>query len=340
MILRSLPQFEQFITFLRNIQGKVVLIMHSQADPDAVGSAIAVTHFIHVVNPDLSIYTLELELSRLGQKLLEITDFQFYSIGINDVKPPVLCLYLDTNAIIPKLISSENQFVILDHHHLVKLESELAYDFRFNSFHATAEIVACLYYHTKIPLNLQVVKALLAGIIFDTRRFLYADRELFECIDYLLSEYPNAYSEVINYFSSKRSSSEKMACIKAAQRMKKYQIGDKILLFSHVSSFEAAAARALISLGGDVAVVVAHRKNETRISFRTTPDFPQETGISLAKDIIPALIDQYGGTGGGHDGAAGYNSKELEVRSVKNFLFQLFRKVFEKNNISNRASTE
>ncbi|UCE14013.1 MAG: DHH family phosphoesterase [Candidatus Heimdallarchaeota archaeon] len=337
--MRSIPQFEHFVTFLRNIQGTVVLIMHSQADPDAVGSAIAMTHFIQAINPNLSISTLEPDVSRLGQKLLDMTDFQFSFVNINEVKPPCLCILVDTSAINQEFISPENQFVILDHHHLVKLEVELAFDFRFDSFRATAEIVTCLYYQAKIPLKLPVVKALLAGIIFDTRRFLYADRELFECIDFLLSEYPNAYPEVINYFSSKRSSSEKMACIKAAQRMKKFQIGDKILLFSHISSFEAAAARALITLGGDVGVVIANRKNETRISFRTTPDFPMETGISLAKDIIPALIDHFGGTGGGHDGAAGYNSKELEINSVKSFIFQLFKNIFEKKNVK-WASTE
>ena len=325
--MRPVPSYSNFFDYLRNHQGLVILVMHSQADPDAVGSTIALSHLIRVTNPNLTIRTLEPILSILGQKLVDITNFQLNTINIDQVRPPFLCIFLDTSYIDPKLISSDNKFVIIDHHVRTASDAKIAINFQFETFRATAEIVASLYYHAKISLTPQTIKGLLAGIIFDSRRFMYADRELFESVNFLLQDNSDIYLETMKIFSSSRSFSEKLACIRAAQRMKRLQINDKILLFSNVSSFEAAAARSLIFLGGDIAIVIANQKQETRISFRTTPDFSKDTGISLGRDIIPLLIEQFGGTGGGHDNAAGYNSPLLEIGSVKKHLIQLFERV-------------
>jgi nanoRNase/pAp phosphatase (c-di-AMP/oligoRNAs hydrolase) len=325
--MRSIPSYHIFFEFLKKFQGMIVLVMHSQADPDAVGAAIGLTHLIRVLNPNLIIRTLEPTLSALGHNLLEFTNYHLDPIEINQVISPALFVLLDTNFIDPQLIAPGRQFAIIDHHIRTPLEVEIAFDYQLDSFRATTEIIASWYYNEDIPLTQQVIKGLLTGIIFDTRRFLYADRELFDCVNFLLRNNSIIYLETIKLFSSSRSHPEKLACIKAAQRMKRYHINDKILLFSHVSSFEAAAARSLISLGGDIAIVIANRRQETRISFRTSLGFPKETKISLGKDIIPELINKYGGTGGGHDSAAGYNAPPLEIKSVREFLFQLFKKV-------------
>jgi nanoRNase/pAp phosphatase (c-di-AMP/oligoRNAs hydrolase) len=323
-IMRFSPSSKTFFEFLKNFQGMIVLAMHSQADPDAVGAAIGLTHFIRLINPDLMIRTLEPTLSTLALKLLEFSNYHLNPIKIDQIVSPALFVFLDTNFIDPQLIAPNRQFAIIDHHVQIPLEVEVTFDYQLNSFRATAEIIASWYYNEDISLTQQVIKGLLAGIIFDTRRFLNADRELFECVNFLLRNHSNLYLETLKLFTSSRTKSEKLACIKAAQRMKRIHVNNKILLFSHVSSFEAAAARSLISLGGDVAIVVANRKQETRISLRTTLGFPNETGISLGRDIIPELIDQFGGTGGGHDSAAGYNAPLLEIKTVKRFLFQLF----------------
>ncbi|MFX1505831.1 MAG: bifunctional oligoribonuclease/PAP phosphatase NrnA [Promethearchaeota archaeon] len=301
-----------------------VLAMHSQADPDAVGAAIGLTHLMREINPNLMIRTLEPTLSTLGHKLIEFSNYHLDTIEINQITSPTFIVFLDTNIIDPRLFAPKRQFAIIDHHIRIPLEVEVPFDYQLESFRATTEIIASWYYNEDILLTQEVIKGLLAGIIFDTRRFLHADRDLFDCVNFLLRDNSDIYLETLKLFTSSRTKSERMACIKAAQRMKRFHLNDKILLFSHVSSFEAAAARSLISLGGDIAIVIANRKQETRISLRTTMDFPNETGLSLGRDIIPGLIDQFGGTGGGHDSAAGYNAPLLEIKTIKQFLFQLF----------------
>jgi nanoRNase/pAp phosphatase (c-di-AMP/oligoRNAs hydrolase) len=340
ILVRDIPYCLDFVDFIRDYKGTIVLVMHTQADLDAVGSTIAMIHFITQLNQDLYIRVLEPNLSHLGQELAEKSSYKFNQVKSDDINPPVTFILLDTNQMNFEEYSPNNQYIIIDHHIPTSLDIPLIFDFRLPSFRATAEIISCLYHQIKISLTSEIIRCLLAGILFDTRRFLYADLELFECITYLLSSNPKIYNEVITLFSSSRSYSERTACIKAAQRMKKHQIGNKILLLSNVSSYEASAARALISLGGDVAIVIAKRKSETRISLRATPEFSSETGISLGKNVVPALITQFGGGGGGHDTAAGYNAGLLEINSVKNFLSHLFDRKVKVDHLfsSNRKS--
>lgn len=332
--MRKVPFYERFFGFIRESQGKVVLIMHSQADPDAVGSAMALNYLINYINPELTIFFLEPNLSLLGQIILHNTGFTFDVMDFEHLKPGDLCIFIDTNVIPEKFFDLKVQIAIFDHHIPNFLNSEIKFDFRLEDFRATAEIMASLYFFSDISPTKQIVQGLLAGIIFDTRRFLYGDKDLFECVDYLLANDPQIYMDTVTLFTHSRSHSEKIACIKAAQRMKRFHFKEKTILFSHVSSYEAAAARSLISLGGDVALVIAARKNETRISIRTTPEFPKETGISIGRDVIPALIGQFGGDGGGHDGAAGYNNNiTLEVSKVKDFCLQFFEELLVKKEV-------
>jgi nanoRNase/pAp phosphatase (c-di-AMP/oligoRNAs hydrolase) len=317
-----------FFVFVQKFQGIVGLKLHPQADLDAIGSAIAITHLIRNINPNLSIQVVKGEISKLGRKLLELTGHVFDFITPDQLTTPLLYIYLDTNRVEQLMNPNEKTIAIFDHHVQTEPEPSIDFDFRLETFRATTEIIAGMFYYSGVPLNRQVRQALLAGLIFDTRRFLYGDEALFQCVSFILDGHPDIYSEVGMMLLDQRMPSEKIACIKAAQRAKRWHINETIVLISHVSSFEAAAARALVALGSDLAVVIARRKNETRISIRTSPSFPQKSNISIGRDVIPSLTERFGGSGGGHPGAAGYNNPEsLDISQVKGFLYQLFEKL-------------
>lgn len=110
--------------------------------------------------------------------------------------------------------------------------------------------------------------------------------------------------------------SERIARLKACKRTETEKIGDWIIALSHVSAYQASAARALIDLGAHMAAV-AGKKNgtgEIEISMRCTREFSQQTSVHLGKDIAKPL-GQYlqgeylQGMGGGHAMAAGVNGK-------------------------------
>ncbi len=328
--MRSIPLGEEFVEFIKNYKGTVVLVMHFQADLDAVGSTIAMIHLISKLNQNLVIRVLEPNLSQLSQKMMTLSSYQFNHIKMKEIDFPALIILLDLNQIENGLISSKNSYIIIDHHIPIDLAVHLTYDFRLQNFRSTTEIITCLYHQASVPLTLEIARSLIAGIIFDTRRFLYSDLKLFECISYLLSSNPDAYLEAQILITSSKSISERIACLKAAQRMKRMQINDTIIVISQVSSYEAAAARSLVFLGSDIAIVIANRKTETRISLRMSSEFQEKTDLSLGKDIVPALIAKFGGSGGGHDAAAGYNTGIIEIDVIKTFFYRYFEEKLKK----------
>jgi nanoRNase/pAp phosphatase (c-di-AMP/oligoRNAs hydrolase) len=101
--------------------------------------------------------------------------------------------------------------------------------------------------------------------------------------------------------------SERVARLKASRRAKVFRIGRWIVALSHVSAFQASAARALIDLGAHVAVVAGEKNGKTEISLRCTREFHERTSIHLGKDIAKPLGEYLSGMGGGHSTAAGVN---------------------------------
>ncbi len=313
---------KEFLNWLRQNDNSIILAMHEQADPDAVGSAIALIHIIKILNPQIEVYVFNPILSRLSKQLLLhlATEFTVYSENPEeDTLTPLIIL---DNPTIPEILNqADRKIILIDHHVNQEISLELLFDLRTQKVTSTAEIILQLSRIGNIPLNAISIKALLAGIIFDTRRFLYANSSLFDNVTYLMRAFPEAYNEILPLFTSTKSIAERIACIKAAQRMKRVELATFQIIFSHVSSFEAAAARSLIFLGGDLVIVVSRQSDHTRISFRASSDFITETSISLGRDIIPLLINEYGGTGGGHDGAAGYNvSINMNLKEINDFL--------------------
>jgi nanoRNase/pAp phosphatase (c-di-AMP/oligoRNAs hydrolase) len=101
--------------------------------------------------------------------------------------------------------------------------------------------------------------------------------------------------------------SERVARLKACKRAKLFRVGDWIVALSHVSAYQASAARAIIDLGAHVAVVAGQKDDSLEISLRCTKEFHEKTGIHLGRDIAKPLGDYLRGMGGGHATAAGVN---------------------------------
>src|SRR3972149_3758652 len=124
-------------------------------------------------------------------------------------------------------------------------------------------------------------------------------------------------------------SSERTARIKACRRAKLVKINDWIIAFSHVSAYQASAARALVDLGAHVAAVAGKRDDGVEVSFRCTREFNMDTGIHLGRDIANPLGELLKGMGGGHAAAAGANGIGSVEKALKQCM-QLFTEQLSK----------
>jgi nanoRNase/pAp phosphatase (c-di-AMP/oligoRNAs hydrolase) len=116
-------------------------------------------------------------------------------------------------------------------------------------------------------------------------------------------------------------SSERVARLKACRRMRLFRIREWIIALSHVSAYEASAARALIATGAHVAAVAGEKNGNMEISLRSSLEFYKKTNVHLGKDVARELGEYLHGMGGGHATAAGVNGQgDIETGLKKCFL--------------------
>jgi nanoRNase/pAp phosphatase (c-di-AMP/oligoRNAs hydrolase) len=220
---------------------------------------------------------------------------------------------LDTNTIqqlnnlAEKVRTSKAPIIVIDHHAAHPETEQMAKICVTNEeASSTCEIVYDFFKQMSIKPDENEAKALFLGIVFDTRHFILANSTTLKNVAELIDVGVNA-QETLSMLSLPMDFSERVARLKACRRAKLFKVGEWIIALSHVSAYQASAARAIIDLGAHVAVV-AGQKNETlEISLRCTREFHEKTGIHLGKDIAKPLGEYINGMGGGHATAAGVN---------------------------------
>jgi nanoRNase/pAp phosphatase (c-di-AMP/oligoRNAs hydrolase) len=147
---------------------------------------------------------------------------------------------------------------------------------------------------------------LFLGIAFDTRHFVLANSNTLKNIAEIIDLGIKA-QETLPLLSLPMDFSERVARLKASRRVRLFSVKGRIVALSHVSAYQASAARALIDLGADVAAVAGQKNESIEVSLRATREFNTETNVHLGKDIAKPLGEYIHGMGGGHATAAGAN---------------------------------
>jgi nanoRNase/pAp phosphatase (c-di-AMP/oligoRNAs hydrolase) len=191
---------------------------------------------------------------------------------------------------------------------------------------STCEIVLDMYQKSRVKLGREVSQALMVGMLVETGHMSIATRQTFKAAYLLVKAGANPESA----FALTRSTmddSERIARFRSAQRVRLERMDRWLIALSEVGSYHASAARALISLGAHLAVVAGKRNDELTLSFRSTRDFTERTGMHLGSDLATPLGARMGGMGGGHPTAAGANVKgdvnealKLVLTIVKDFV--------------------
>jgi phosphoesterase RecJ-like protein len=303
----------------------VLLLCHHNADPDAVCSAYAFQGLLAKHIPDL---TVEIGagqgISRLSKHILK-----HIPIAVNmepDVGKASVIVLLDTNTtqqlgrLAKRVVKTEAPIIVIDHHAAHPQTEQIARLCITNEeASSTCEMVYNFYRQLNIKPSLNEAKALFLGITFDTRHFILANSSTFKTISELTDIGLNPQKE-LSALALPMDFSERVARMKACRRAKLIKIDDWIIALSHVSAYQASAARALVDLGAHMAVVAGQKNEKIEISMRCTRDFNQVTGIHLGRDIAKPLGEYLNGMGGGHAAAAGVNGVGHSQKGLKRCL--------------------
>jgi len=278
-------------------ENKVILV-HGNADMDAIGSAFAVSACFpngDIFAPGGVDRVAGLVADKLNIKVLEKCDLAEYD----------LVVVVDTSSpeqLKPSVHEIPEGSVVIDHHKPTgKWEGMhfLCDDTRVSCCEIIKEVIES----AGIDIPRDVAIALLGGMLTDSGHFQYAKPKMMTAFADLLEKKEIHMDEVFNLTKTQMNMSERIAVMKAIGRAKYETAGDMIVSASYGGSFEASSCRALMLAGADVAFVGSQRDEEFRISGRATQDSVRR-GIHLG-NIVSGIGAETETDGGGHGGAAG-----------------------------------
>lgn len=295
------------------IGGRVVIVGHHNADPDVLGAAQGVKELVEALKPGSEAeILLPGDVSTLSRSIAS-------SLGVDvsetqTLADPDTIIAVDTGAL-NQLGSYEQvlrgaraRIIFIDHHIRDDEVAALADLYILEpGASSTSEIIFRIMRHHGVRPSPKASKALLSGMVFDSRHFSMGGAETFRTASELLEDVGDI-GEVKNLMAGPMDASEKLARLKAGQRAELRVMGGWAVVFSQLGSYQASGARALVQLGGDLVAVGGEEKGEVRVSLRSTDGFSARTGINLG-ELAALLGGEFGGSGSGHPTAAGINCR-------------------------------
>lgn len=278
--------------------GRKLALVHENADLDALGSAYAIAECF----PTAIIWApggLDSHAKRLAAHL---------GMEVHEERPSGefdLVLILDTSepAMLPDVPDVAGRRVVIDHHVASDAWGDAVY-LSMPERGSTAEIVWGIVQEAGKELSAKAALALLTGILADTGNFRYGDIESMRTFMAIVDSSGVGLGDVYSFLDGGEvDMSQRIAQLKGAQRLRFVQHRKSIIAVSSTSAFESNVAKALISLGSDVAIVGSQRKEEYRITGRARRSLLGD-GLNLGQ-LFKEIGSELGGTGGGHPGAAG-----------------------------------
>ncbi len=303
----TLPNIkEKAEELIEKIKGeKVGVIVHRHADPDAVASA----------SPFMIMFSAKgyapQGLSAQGKRVAEHLGLEFLQ---KEPEEDVLII-VDTasSSQLPGISLEGKDYLRIDHH----AEGDLRPFMVYPQASSTSEIVALAFRSLGLELPKAVAEALMAGIIYDSKVFRLAKPSTFTAMEYL-SRY-GSVSKAFSILGEQREEdiSVKIAKVKACERLVHRKVKDFVIGVTEIGAHESSVAKALLSMGLDVAFVVREEKDEVRVYARASPR--AQKYLDLAK-FLSELAEELGGKGGGHRGAAGAILPKVEYEKLVNKL--------------------
>jgi phosphoesterase RecJ-like protein len=306
-------------SIVRDVQYPYIcIITHKNADPDAVASSLGVYYIVKSVCEKCKIQICFPEgVAAHSRKIIDKYE-ECSGSGLNDVfvskcngaySSPHITITVDT-ANIDQLgcfsiyAETSRHLIVIDHHKTGELKSKSNLYVGGEEYSSTSEIVFLILNeflkreNHNSPLVPCLATILMAGIIYDSRRFLTVSSYTFSAMKNL-EELGGNYYDALDLLEKEEDRSQRIAVLKACQRIILKELCGLIVVGTHVGSFESNVARILVNSGADVAIVLSDKKDVTRIALRSRGDTVDVSAFAFW------LSKKFGsGSGGGHFNSA------------------------------------
>ncbi len=334
----------------------MTILPHSNADPDALGSACVLAYLINKMNPVANVRIVVSD--GIGSECKDITNLCIErNIKIETVKRVQqvktriedLCILVDVASTeqlkhTKPILTTCKMIMVIDHHDIHDYEADLLSDKEVVYLldpvaSSTAEMVYKLINELNVMIEADLLKILLAGIVWDTKRFLRVSPNTFKYISEMI-ERGVQYVEALKIIENVRPIYSRIARIKCLLRHRGFRATinnrEVYIAISEVGAYESDCATALLTMGYDVAFIINMDESLKMIRFiyRARENIIEDLQLNVYENIIKKLIDLFGGSGGGHKGAGGAILRIFNMEVVVTEIIKIL------NTISNNNLTE
>ena len=306
-------------------EGSTLVLLHGNADADAVASAFAVQQSFPEV-----IIGVPGGLDRVSKQLSKILNIP----TVEDVSKVhyARLLILDTSG--PEQLDFDidlSKAMVIDHHVRNERWEKAAMYHCDDSKSSCSEIVYELLKRVKRKVTREMALALLCGMLTDSGYFRFAKHDTLVTFSEIMATHGIQMDEAMNQVDLDVDISERISQLKGAQRLKYWKVGNYIVATSQGSAFEASVCKALLGLGADVAFVGSQRGEQFRVSARATQAMVRK-GVHLGK-LLGGVGSETANGGGGHPGAAGLTGTG-DVEAILNIAAENAMKLLQKTKSS------
>lgn len=289
----------------------ICIFTHRDADPDAVASAIALKDMLQSVHRNSSIQVILPEgLNKVASKLIANLNMERELSDLALKKQCDLRIFVDVSSRYQAMVAEQIEpvrYIVIDHHESNELTDDALLSIHFRDASSTSELITLMMEYLNLIPYSDLVTLLISGILYDTKNLRLAKPTTFKALYYLTSSCPECLSQAYSLLTSTETErSEVVAVLKGISRVGIYELNEDLLLaITCVGAYEASVLKTVINAGADVAVAISKRSGETRVYVRASQKAINTLKTPIASDLATYIAKSLGGSGGGHEGAAG-----------------------------------
>ena len=312
----------------------ILIIPHAGSDVDAICAAASLFFQLKKRNRAKILVPDHIALpAKALAKKLRIP----YTIAKNQIPKADILFLVDFNdlkmagSLAPEIKRFKGQTFLIDHHRPSKQKIAPTKNMLVDqNAVATCELVFDWLKKSHISLDKKTSACIASALVTDSAFFLTANSKTFAIMSESLKKSKKTFSSILSLFSVKKTFDEKIAKLKAAKRARIFLVSKYIVAASDVGAFEADSASALVKIGADISFVGDEDEGKLRISGRASQAVVKREGFDLAKHVFQKLPKYFGGSGGGHAGAAGYTGKGKDINQALMRCIELTKDYFKK----------
>lgn len=296
---------------------------HRNADIDAVAAALTLSYALSTYgSTSVDVCTPE-GVDSVAKRVLAGLGFSIPELGECS---GTRLLFVDVSSLSQVGPVEFRECAVIDHHVINEIVGKCTPSLYDPEAKASSALVAEVLLSSGWPIPGEYATLLLAGVMHDTRFLRLLSPRVLRVVAKLVELGGDV--EIVQSLMAQPEApyAERVASLRGLSRLGIYAVDHELLVaVTCLGAYESTALRRILESGADVALAIAVRGSELRLTVRASARALRALGTPVAAEIANYLAKVAGGGGGGHDAAAGAVVPAAFLDQLESALAEFFR---------------